>query len=175
MNERELFVYLKDVIEDLPKEVTADFIIERDIKKTEFEIADSRRSFDNSRTDKQRTMNADCIFLEYLMIQSKKVLEPTNKLHDYLIDGYAVDNKDVQTPYFYPTVQNESWVNDGIKSKLLTHYLFNKMDRPDHTMPLVVGDKVGFSHIKLVPAKMIGDNLKQYIKKNGQLGKRYFV
>lgn len=176
MTERELDNYLREEINALQNVLTdKNFLNERNIKKVEFEESDRRRNKLHTRTDKTRFVNADCIFLEYLLYINGKVLAPIDKLHDFRIDKYAPDIKIISGAYFWPTVENIDWMEKGIASGMLTHFVFAKMHRPVKDEILKLDDKVSFEYIKLVPARVVLDNLEDYTTKDGRQTKRYRV
>ena len=178
MTERELSDYLRDLVESLGTiEITSKFITERNLKKSEFQHSDNNRKFakKNDRNEETRLVNADCILLETLLIQEGKVLPPTNMLNDFGVNIYRIDNKDLQGPYYYPKMTNINWMQDGITSCDLTHLMFTRMYRPVKNKPLKAGDKVKFEFLKLINAKIVFDNLEDYIKEDGKVVKRYRV
>ena len=174
MTELELEQYLRTAINSLQNQiVTSEFEAERNDKKIQFEKTDIRRGKQQTRTDEQRFMHADCLLLEYLLVDNKNVLPPIDILHDFLIDKYAIDTKCISGPYFWPTVENIKWMSDGIRKGLLTHFLFHTKHGPERI--LKEGDSVSFNFVKLVRAQDVLDNLENYTTKNGRKTKRYRV
>jgi len=178
MTERELNNFLRDTVESLgTRNTSGKFITERNIKKGEFQHSDNKRKFikKDNRTEQQRIANADCILLEYILVEEGLVLPPTHKLHDFGVDIYRIDNKDLQGPYYWPTMANIEWMEEGIASGRLTHFMFTRMHRPYEGIPLKADDPVRFEYLKLVPARTVLDNLEDYRKKDGTIVKRYRV
>lgn len=174
MTERDLEQYLRDAVNSLQNQiVTLEFETERNEKKIQFEETDAKRGKKHTRTDEQRFMHADCLLLEYLLVDDKNILPPIDKLHDFRIDKYAIDAKCISGPYFWPTVENIEWMYDGISRGLLTHFLFHTKHGPNRI--LKEGDSVSFNFVKLVRAKDVLDNLEDYTTKDGRLTKRYYV
>jgi hypothetical protein len=178
MTERELSDHLRDLVESIGiRETTSKFISERDIKAIEFQHADNKRKFakKDTRTEQQRIVNADCILLEYILVEEELVLPPTDKLHDFGVDIYRIDNKDLSGPYYWPTMANIDWMQRGIDSGDLTHFMFTRMHRPINGAPLKTGDNVKIDFLKVVNAQLVLDNLEEYRKKDGTIVKRYRV
>lgn len=178
MTERELSDHLRDLVESLgTRETSPTFITERDIKRDEFRDSDNRRKFavKKERSEQKRLADADCILLETILVEEGKVLAPYHKLHDFGVYTYRIDNKDLQGPYYYPKIANIEWMRNGIESGDLTHFMFTRMYRPIKDKPLQAGDKVKFDFLKLVSAKIVLDNLEDYRKKDGSIGKRFRV
>lgn len=178
MTERELSDHCRDLVESLGTRDTSEtFIIERDIKRDEFRHSDDKRKFaiKNERSEEKRLADADCILLETILVEEGKVLAPYHKLHDFGVDTYRIDNKDLQGSYYYPKMANIKWMNDGVKSGDLTHFMFTRMHRPVKDKPLEAGNKVKFDFLKLVNAKFVLDNLEDYRKKDGSIVKRFCV
>jgi hypothetical protein len=176
MTERELNNHLRDLVESLgTRETSRTFIIERDIKRQEFQVSDNKRNLQDDRKEKKRLADADCIFLETLLIEEGLVLPSKDKLHDFGVDVYLIDNKDIQGDHYYPKMKNIKWMEDGVASGKLTHFMFTRMYRPIKEEPLNAGDKVKFDFLKLVNAKFVFANLEDYEKKDGTIVKRYRV
>jgi hypothetical protein len=174
MTELELEQHLRIAVNSLQNQfVTLAFEIERNQKKIQFEETDARRGKKQTRTDEQRFMHADCLLLEYLLVDNKTILEPIDILHDFRIDKYAIDAKCISGPYFWPTVENIKWMRDGIRKGLLTHFLFHTKHGPNRI--LKEGDSVSFNFVKLVRAQDVLDNLEDYTTKDGRETKRYRV
>lgn len=178
MTERELSDHCRDLVESLgTRETSHVFITERNIKTDEFRDSDNRRKFaiKDQRSEEKRLANADCILLETILIEEGKVQAPYDKLHDFIVNVYRIDNKDLQGPYYYPKMANIKWLIKGVKSGDLTHFMFTRMHRPVKDKPLEAGDKVKFDFLKLVNAKFVLDNLEDYRKKDGSIVKRFRV
>lgn len=178
MTERELSDHCRDLVESLgTRETSKVFITERNIKRDEFRHSDNKRKFaiKDQRSEEKRLANADCILLETILVEEGKVLAPYHKLHDFRVDVYKIDNKDLQGPYYYPKMANIEWMNKGVESGDLTHFMFTRMYRPIEGKPLESGDKVKFDFLKLINAKFVLDNLEDYRKKDGSIVKRFRV
>jgi hypothetical protein len=178
MTERELSDHCRDLVESIgTRETSPTFITERNIKTDEFRDSDNRRKFavKKERSEEKRLVNADCILLETILVEEGKVLAPYDKLHDFGVDTYRIDNKDLQSAYYYPKMANIKWMKNGTESGDLTHFMFTRMYRPIEGKPLEAGDKVKFDFLKLVNAKFVLDNLEDYRKKDGSIVKRFCV
>ncbi len=174
MTERELDQYLRTAVNSLQNQiVTSDFETERNEKKIQFEETDARRGKLQTRTDVERFMHADCLLLEYLLVDNQNVLAPIDILHDFRIDKYAIDAKCISGPFFWPTLENIKWMRNGIRDGLLTHFLFHTKHGPNRI--LKEGDSVSFNFVKLVRAQEVLDNLQDYTTKDGRQTKRYRV
>lgn len=154
MNTTDLDDFLIEQIDKVnPFTVSKEFIEYRNEMKNSF------RS--NKRTDFKRLMDADCLALEYLLVNSKAVEPPTNKLHDFCLHDLLVDVKCIVNNYYNISEEASSklpWMLDGIKKGYLTHFSFIRMDRPHR--PLEIGDIVTFSYIKSFEAKDVLNGLK---------------
>ncbi|NBP03589.1 MAG: hypothetical protein EBU90_26540 [Proteobacteria bacterium] len=138
--------------------VSQDFINYRDNLKDVFRP--------NSRSETQRTMNADCVLFEYQLLLNKFVHKPTHKGHDFIWNDQKVDLKLIASKYFNIPDDKVMWYMNNIHNKEVTSFVFYKYENPPER-PLVVGDTVSFRIVEAVSAKEVMDNIRISNKTNG--------
>ena len=113
----------------------------------------------NGRDENQRLMDADCLIVEYTMIQSAFAEESYCKEFDYEVRQYnaKVDVKIYDKWFNIPSDKLE-WYKMNIKKGLLTHFAFHRwVNKP--TKPLVVGDVVKTELVNVISAVEVLSNL----------------
>lgn len=139
--------YLSEV-HDQVKELFIDqaFIDHRDSMKDRFRAS--------GRDDNTRLMHADCLAVEYNLLDKGLVSEPTSIFHDFIYEGAKVDCKIVTSKYFNVPDDKVIYYMKNIRANDLTHFAFYKWDKhPDR--PLQVGDVVSFKLCEVVDAERV--------------------
>jgi phage pi2 protein 07 len=125
----------------------------------------------NGRDKNTKLLHADCLIVEYMLIQNGFVLYPENKKHDFILDSFRakVDAK-VVDKYFNIPSDKLAWYIGNINENELTHFAFYKwISRP--IRPLQEGDIVELEFISSKPARDILNNLSI---SNGKYGDGYY-
>ena len=120
----------------------------------------------NGRSDTQRTMNADCVLLEYYLLLNKFVDAPNHIGHDFIWNDQKVDLKLITSKYFNVPEDKVLWYMQNIRSNHLTSFAFYKYEEPPDR-PLVVGDIVSFRILDAISALDVMNNLKKSHKSDG--------
>ena len=113
----------------------------------------------NGRDENQRLMDADCLIVEYSMVQSAFAEESYCKEFDYEVRTFnaKVDVK-IYNKWFNIPSDKVEWYVGNVNKGLLTHFAFHRwVNKP--LKPLVVGDKVKTDFINVVLAKEVMSNL----------------
>lgn len=118
----------------------------------------------NGRDDNTRLMHADCLIIEYSMIQGGMASNPGGKEADISLDNFnaKVDIK-IYDKWFNIPSDKVEWYMMNIKKGLLTHFAFYRwVNKP--LKPLEVGDVVQTSFTSVVPAEEVlrNVNISQY-------------
>lgn len=146
-----LYNYLSSIHKDINKfTVTEDFIQHRDKMKNKFRA--------NGRDEETRLMAADCLGIEYLLLQKNLVEPPQTIFHDFIYDGARVDVKLITTRYFNIPDDKVVYYMENIRSGQLTHFAFYKY-KENPGRPLKAGDKVEYVLKKVVPAEQVMQDL----------------
>ena len=157
--------YLRDAINKIgPITIDHDFIQYREEYKNKF------RS--NGRTEIQRTIDADCLLFEYILIRSGYCQKTDDKKeYDFSVPNVPenfCDAKKIQSKYFNVPTGKVSWYEKNISSKLLTHFVFFKFKK-NNIKPFVLGDVITIDNnsIKVFDAISVIKNLIESIKTVG--------
>jgi hypothetical protein len=120
----------------------------------------------NGRDENTRLMHADCLILEYAMIQSAFATESYCKEFDYEVRMYnaKVDAK-IFDQWFNISLDKLKWYLMNIEKGLLTHFAFYRwVNKP--TKPLEVGDVVQLELIQVRSAAELMERLEDGSFKN---------
>ena len=136
MDSSAIFNYLSSIHEEIETFIVdEEFILHRNTMKAKFRA--------HGREDYKRLMHADCLAVEYLLLQKDLVEKPDNIYHDFTIDDAKVDCKIIHNRYFNVPEEKTIYYLENIKRGHLTHFAFYKYYKnPD--APLKVGDEVHF-------------------------------
>ena len=138
---------------DFLGDVTIDqaFIDYRDQMKWKFQS--------NGRDENTRTMHADCLIIEYSIVQAAMAEESYCKEFDIDLRLFnaKVDIK-IYDKWFNVPSDKVEWYLMNIKKGLLTHFAFFQW-KTKPVKPLVVGDTVGFNLIEVRTAVDVMSNL----------------
>jgi hypothetical protein len=113
----------------------------------------------NGRDDNTRLMNADCLIIEYSMVQSAFATESYCKEFDFEVRVYnaKVDVK-IYDKWFNIPADKVEWYLMNIKKGLLSDFAFYRwVNKP--LKPLVVGDVVQVELVEVRNAKEVMQNL----------------
>ena len=115
----------------------------------------------NGRDENTRTMHADCLIIEYSIVQAALAEESYCKEFDIELRQFnaKVDIKIVDKWFNVPSDKVE-WYVKNIAKGMLSHFAFFQWTvKP--TKPLVVGDKVSFKLLEVRPAREVMENLSK--------------
>ena len=147
-----LFEHLEDcmlVCHDIP--VDQDFIDYRDDHKNKFAA--------NGRTEEERLMHADCLIIEYTLLNRKFVVYPENIKHDFIFGNHKTDIKIITSKYFNIPSDKVEWYMGNIRSGDLTDFAFFKFTkRPQR--PLEDSDVVSIKLLEVRNAEEVMNNLQ---------------
>ena len=125
------------------------------------------------RDETTRLMHADCLIVEYSLVQGAMVSAAGCKEHDFIVSDFnaKVDAK-IYDKWFNIPTDKTTWYLKNINEKELTHFAFYQwVNKP--IKPLVVGDVVQVKLVEVSPAKDVMSNLNisqydgyYYIPKN---------
>ena len=111
-----------------------------------------------------RIMNADCLIVEYSLIQGAMVAEPYGMEQDFVVSKYmALVDAKIYDKWFNIPADKVQWYMKNIKEGLLTHFAFYRwVNKP--ARPLEVGDTVELRLIEVSPAETVlrNVNISQY-------------
>jgi hypothetical protein len=113
----------------------------------------------NGRDENTRLMHADCLIIEYSLIQAAMASNPNVKEYDIDVNDFnaKVDIKIYDKWFNIPSDKLE-WYKMNIKKGLLTHFGFYRwVNKP--TKPLEVGDVVQVTLTSVVSAEEVLRNL----------------
>lgn len=118
----------------------------------------------NGRDDNTRLMNADCLIIEYSLIQGAMASNPGGKEADILLEDYnsKIDIK-IYDKWFNIPSDKVTWYTNNIRENLLSHFAFYRwVNKP--VKPLEVGDVVQVSLTSVVLAEEVlrNVNVSQY-------------
>lgn len=131
--------------------IDEDFIEYRNEHKDKFAAA--------GRTEEKRLMHADCLLIEYTLLDKKFVLRPENIKHDFIYDNHKVDVKIITTQWFNVPADKVAWYMGNIRSRDLTDFAFFKFNEQP-MRPLKVGDKVKIKLCEVRNAEEVMNELK---------------
>ena len=132
------------------------FIEFRDQMKNKFNGGD--------RSDMERTIDADCLIIEYEMITRCLVNAPPNNeiRYDFSLDEYRVDVKVIASDYFNIPSNKLEWYKNNVVSGSLTHFAFYKFSNK-MTRPFMIGDVSSFILLEVKDAR---ETLKSLSRSN---------
>lgn len=137
----------KVVSEISPFTVDEEFIRYRTIMRDKFRA--------NGRSDQKRDLHADCLVVEYNLLNMGMAEPPTSKHNDFIIDGrLKVDSKILSSQSFTIPRDKIGWYRKGINEKELTHFGFFRYDKV-RSIPSKVGTKLNFHLLELVAAEEV--------------------
>lgn len=118
----------------------------------------------NGRDENTRLMHADCLIIEYSLIQGAMASDPGGKEYDIDIKDFnaKIDIK-IYDKWFNIPSDKVEWYMMNIRKGLLTHFAFYKwVNKP--AKPLVVGDVVQVNLTSVVSAEEVlkNVNISQY-------------
>ncbi len=130
--------------------VTEDFIAFRNKMKDKFQAG--------KRDETTRLMHADCLCVEYALLEKNLVQPPESIHHDFIYEDSKVDCKLINTRYFSVPGHKVLYYMENLRKRRLTDFAFYKYKKnPD--APLKVGDVVEFKLISVVPAYEVMEDL----------------
>jgi hypothetical protein len=114
----------------------------------------------SAKNDDERLMRADCLLVEYTLLESGLVDFPTDHAHDIIYNGKHIDIKVIQRWFNITDRKKPQWFKDKWKAGLLDSFVFYKYDVPPNK-PLEVGDVVSFNFHSEQPTEYILKNLNK--------------
>lgn len=158
----DLYDYLKDKCLEI--EVTQDFIDHRDEMVSKFD--------GGSRSDYQRTRDADCLIIEHALIKKGYVDSPFKGdiRHDFVCKGYQVDVKLIYD-WFNVSEKKRAWMMKCINAAALDVFAFYRYVTPPEGV-LKVGDIV---KVKLVEVETAKNVIRQLRASKRSYGGYYYA
>ncbi len=130
--------------------VTEDFIAFRNKMKDKFRAG--------KRDQTARLMHADCLCVEYTLLEKNLVEPPESLHHDFIYEDAKVDCKLITSRYFNVPDDKVLYYMENLRKGRLTDFAFYKYKKnPDG--PLKAGDIVEFKFKGVVPAYQVMKNL----------------